>query len=103
MREELINDVKAQVGSIHGRFNAPNAIGYLFNQNRGGFKIAIGMFCDKLYEISHEQWDYFVSFVDMRNNTFWFDKGKFYQLGPTMHNDGTLACEIEDIPDLRRS
>jgi len=62
MREELIRDVMAQVGSIH-IMNCPNAIGYLFNPNKGEYAIATGMYCSNYKEIDHNKWTYFFSFI----------------------------------------
>ena len=62
MREELIRDVMAQVGSIH-LMNCSNAIGYLFNPNKGEYAIATGMYCSNYKEIDHNRWTYFFSFI----------------------------------------
>ena len=89
MREELIRDVMAQVGSIH-LMNAPNSIGYLFNPNKGEYEIATGMYCSNYKEIDHNKWTYFFSFIDKHVsiptkykhifNSFEHKKGKFYRL-----------------------
>jgi len=69
MKQSLKKDVQATVGSIHS-LNAPNAIGYLFNENPQGNEVAEGMYCDRVREIDPTQWDWFYSkagtFYDLR-------------------------------------
>lgn len=66
MKSILLRDVVNTTTSIYS-WNAPHAIGYLFNPNKQGNEIAKGMYCDRPNEIDHNQWAYFVAFVDNRN------------------------------------
>ena len=109
MREELIRDVMKQVGSIH-LMNAPHAIGYLFNPNKGEYEIATGMYCSNYKEIDHNKWTYFFSFIDKHisipteyKGIFNFvehNKGKFYRLYkdqmPTKQDSRLSFGENED-------
>jgi len=62
-------DALSVCGSIY-RWNAPHAIGYLYNPTRDGREVAEGMYCDRVREIDPTQWDWFYSkagtFYDLR-------------------------------------
>ena len=56
-------DALSVCGSIY-RWNAPHAIGYLYNPTRDGREVAEGMYCDRVDEIDPKRWTYFYSFED---------------------------------------
>lgn len=103
MRKALIKDVRQTVGSIYS-MNAPHAIGYLFNPARSGDEIANGMYCDRIDEIDHKSWEFFVAFEDIcreektdehiRRIVFQVKKGQIYRL---IDKDGETDLEETKI------
>lgn len=71
MKESLKRDVLNTVGSIYA-LNSPNAIGYLFNENKSGDEIICGMYCNRVDEIDPARWGWFYS-----------KAGNFYNLDNT--------------------
>jgi hypothetical protein len=100
MRQSLVKDIRQTVGSIY-RMNAPHAIGYLFNATEGEHEIADGMYCDRLYEIDPNRWDYFLAFDKIHREEmvekgfyrilFRAEKGHIYRL--KSHEEKTILEE----------
>ncbi len=60
-------EVKKVVGGIHGMFNAPHAVGYLFNIHRNNKDVCRGMYIITRRDIDPERWD---AFFDLESRTF---------------------------------